>query len=532
MVNMDSLSQPKLSRRKFVQSSVLAGVATSLLPTAGHAEADPVSVPVGRNLYEEIGVRPLINAKGTYTIISGSLSLPEVKQAMEEASRHYVNMDELMAAVGARLAKITGADWGIVTAGCAAAITAATAACIAGTDPEKSQRMPYLTKTGLKNQVIIPKHSRNPYDVGARLLGVDVVEVETPEQLQAEMGPQTAMIYILSSPDAATGPLSIANICKAAKARSIPVFVDAAAEDLTIPNIHLAAGATFVGYSGGKCMRGPQCAGVLLGPKELVQAAWFQAAPHHNVGRSLKVGKEEIIGMLTAVEMWTRRDHQAEWNTWKEWLADIEAKVRPLPSVTTEYLMPEDLSNHSPRLLIKWDANTLHITGTELAQTLDAGTPRIQFDESSGTRPDHMESSLTVMPYMMMPGDAKIVGDAILATLSHPPKFSAPEIPQGAPANVAGIWKVQMKYLCGEGSQRFLLEQQEGGVTGVHQGEIYNGNLTGKVHAQQVSFHSVMAVGGNEIEYSFSGTAEGNAMSGTVTLGEYGHAQWSATRET
>ncbi len=522
----------KLNRRTFVQRSLMAGAATSLLPAAGQAEAAPVSLPVGPNVYEQIGVRPLINAKGTYTIISGSLALPEVKKAMEEAGRHYVNMDELMAAVGARLAKITGADWGIVTAGCAAAIAGATAACIAGTDPEKSQKMPYLAKGGLKNQVIIPKHSRNPYDIGTRLLGVEVVEVETPEQLQAEMGPQTAMIYILSSPDAASGPLSIANICQAAKAKNIPVFVDAAAEELTIPNIHLAAGATLVGYSGGKCLRGPQCAGLLLGNKELTQAAWFQAAPHHNVGRSMKVGKEEIIGMLTAVEMWTRRDHKAEWNTWKEWLANIEAKVKPLPSVTTEYLMPEDLSNHSPRLLIKWDGNVLKITGTELAETLDAGTPRIQFDESSGTRPDHMASSLTIMPYMMMPGDDKIVADAIFATLSHPPKFSDPEIPQGPPANVAGIWKVQMIYLRGEGWQRFLLEQQTGGVTGVHQGEIYNGNLSGKVHAQQVSFHSVMPVGGNEIHYTFSGTVNGNSMSGTVGLGEYGHAQWSATRET
>ena len=515
-----------------MRRSMMAGAATSLLPGTSQAEKTAASVPTGPNLYQEIGVRPLINAKGTYTIISGSLSLPEVKQAMEEAGRHYVNMDELMAGVGARLAKITGADWGIVTAGCAAAITGATAACIAGTDPEKSQKMPYLAKGSLKSQVIIPKHSRNPYDVGARLLGVEVVEVDTPEQLQANMGPQTAMIYILSSPDAASGPLSIANICQAAKARNIPVFVDAAAENLTIPNIHLAAGATFVGYSGGKCMRGPQCAGLLLGRKDLLQAAWFQAAPHHNVGRSLKVGKEEIMGMLTAVEMWTKRDHEAEWSTWKEWLGTIEAKVKPLPSVTTEYLMPEDLSNHSPRLRIKWNGNTLKITGDELAKTLDEGTPRIQFDEWSGTRPDEMESSLTIMPYMMMPGDDKIVADAIFATLSHPPNFSAPEIPQGPPANIAGIWNVQMKYTCGEGSQRFLLEQQEGAVTGVHQGEIYNGNLTGKVHAQQVSFRSAMPVGGNGIEYSFSGTATGNSMSGTVALGEYGHAQWLATRET
>src|ERR1700684_1370064 len=486
---MENQSTSNLSRRRFVQRSLMAGAATSLLPTVGQAATTvPVSVPVGPNLFEQIGVRPLVNAKGTYTIISGSLSLPEVKQAMEEASRHYVNMDELMAAVGSRLAKITGADWGIVTAGCAAAIAGATAACIAGTDPEKSQKMPYLVKGGLKNQVIIPKHSRNPYDIGCRLLGVDVVEVETPEQLRATMGPQTAMSYILSSPDAASGPLSIANICQAAKAKNIPVFVDAAAEELTIPNIHLAAGATLVGYSGGKCMRGPQCAGLLLGNKELAQAAWFQTAPHHNVGRSMKVGKEEIMGMLTAVEMWTKRDHDAEWNTWKGWLATIEAKVKPLPSVTAEYIMPEDLSNHSPRLRIKWDGNTLKITGTELAKTLDAGTPRIQFDSASGTRPEKMESSLTIMPYMMMPGDDKIVADAIFATLSHPPNFSAPEIPQGTPANVAGIWKVQMRYLCGEGGQRFLLEQQEGAVTGVHQGEIYNGTLSGKVHAQQVSF--------------------------------------------
>src|ERR1700733_9706536 len=529
---MENQSRSNLSRRRFVQRSLMAGAATSVLPRVGQATTVPVSVPVGPNLFEEIGVRPLVNAKGTYTIISGSLSLPEVKQAMEEAGRHYVNMDELMTAVGARLAKITGADWGIVTAGCAAAIAGATAACIAGTDPEKSQKMPYLVKGGLKSQVIIPRHSRNPYDVGARLLGVEIVEVETPEQLEASMGPQTAMIYILSSPEAASGPLSIANICQAAKTKNVPVFVDAAAENLTIPNIHLAAGATFVGYSGGKCMRGLQCAGRLLGRKDLVQPASFQASPHHNVGPALKGAKEEIVGMLTAVEMWTKRDHDAEWNTWKGWLANIEAKVKPLPSVSTEYLMPEDLSNHSPRLRIKWDGNALKITGDELAKTLDEGSPRIQFDEWSGSRPDEMASSVTIMPYMMMPGDDKIVADALFAALSHPPVFANPEVPPGPASNVAGIWNVRMKDLCGEGGQRFLLEQQEGAITGVHQGEIYNGNLTGKVHAQQVSFRSVMPVGGNEIQYSFSGTVNGDSMSGTVALGEYGHAEWSATRET
>jgi hypothetical protein len=366
--------------------------------------------------------------------------------------------------------------------------------------------------------------------VATRLLGVEVVEVGTPEELTASMGPRTAMIYILSSPEAASGPLSIANICQAAKTRQIPVFVDAAAENLTIPNIHLKAGATLVGYSGGKCMRGPQCAGLLIGPKDLVQAAWFQAAPHHNVGRSMKVGKEEIMGMLTAVEMWTKRDHEAEWNTWKSWLAYIETKVKPLPSVTTEYIMPEDLSNHAPELRIKWDADVLKITGTELAETLDAGTPRIQFDGASGKRPDQMQSSITIMPYMMMPDDYKVVAEAIYSTLRQPKSFAAPAVPQGEPANIGGIWDVKVDYLRGRGIQRFLLEQSEGKVRGAHQGEIYSGNIAGVVHANQIVLRSALPVGGNEIHYTFTGTVQGDSMQGAVALGEYGEARWSATR--
>jgi uncharacterized pyridoxal phosphate-dependent enzyme len=519
-----------LTRRRLLRNSTLAGAVGALdclLPTTkGHASS--TAGTAGPNLYERLGVRPLINCKGTYTIITGSLSLPEVKSAMEEASHHYVNLDELMEAVGAKLAGITGAEWGIVTGGCAAAITAAAAACIAGTDPEISQKLPYLA--GLKSQVIIPKHSRNPYDVATRMLGVQVVEVETAGELEKNLGPQTAMIYILSSPQAATGPLSIANICKIARSREVPVFVDAAAENLTIPNIHLQAGATFVGYSGGKCLRGPQCAGLLLGQKDLVQSAWFQSAPHHNVGRSMKVGKEEIMGLLAAVEAWTRRDHQAEWNTWMSWLGTIENRVKGLPSVTTEYLQPEDLSNHAPNLLIHWDAATLKITGTELAQVLDAGTPRIQFAGSSGTRPKLMKSSLTIMPYMMMPGEDKIVAEAIYAALAHPPAFSSPVPPSGTPAGIGGIWEVTVTYLRGTGHQRFLLEQENAMLSGVHQGAIYQGNLKGEVAANQVTLHSTLPVGGNEIHYSFSGIVDGDNMSGEVTLGEYGKARWSATR--
>jgi L-seryl-tRNA(Ser) seleniumtransferase len=258
-------------------------------------------------LYESLGVRPFINARGTFTILTGSQSLPEVKEAMVEASRHFVHLDELMDAVGARIAELTKAEWGIVTAGCAAAISHATAACIAGTDPEKMQRIPNLT--GLKSEVVMPRYARNVYDHAARMTGAHIVNVDTEEQLKTALGPKTAMVLIMSCPAAETGPLSIENTCRIARAAKVPVLVDAAAEELMVPNIHLAHGATMVAYSGGKCLRGPQAAGLLLGPKDLLHAAWLNSAPHHAFGRSMKAGKEEIIGMLAALEGWFRRDH-------------------------------------------------------------------------------------------------------------------------------------------------------------------------------------------------------------------------------
>src|SRR6266446_5542134 len=139
------------------------------------------------NIYQRIGVQPVINCKGTFTIISGSQSLPEVKKAEEEASRHYVHLDELMDGVGQRLAELTKAEWGIVTAGCAAALTHATLACVAGTNPERMQRLPNLA--GMKNEVVIPKHSRNVYDHAVRMPGVDIIEVNTQEELETSINP-------------------------------------------------------------------------------------------------------------------------------------------------------------------------------------------------------------------------------------------------------------------------------------------------------------------------------------------------------
>jgi uncharacterized pyridoxal phosphate-dependent enzyme len=538
-----SLFRTKLwSRRQLIKQSGIVsaiGAAATLSPLAASAAslADPATgvedkLPAREgteadNLYTRIGVRPILNARGTFTIISGSRSLPQVKQAMFDASHYFVHLDELMDAVGKELGQLAGAEWGIATTGCEAAIALATVACIAGTNPEKSQALPYIKE---RDQVIIPKHSRNPYDFGIRMTGVKLIEVDSAEELRSKLSNRTAMIYILSSPAAEKGPLSIPSICAIAKEKGVPVFVDAAAEEPNVPNIHLQHGATLVGYSGGKCMRGPQSSGMLIGQKDLCRAAYFQAAPHHNYGRAYKCSKEEVMGLLAAVRQWYKRDHEAEQREWLSWLQHIEARVKGLPSVTTEYLQPEDLSNKAPRLRIHWDAAQLKITGTELVARLDAGTPRILVDGGSGVRPDKMASSVTIMPYMMDPGEDSIVADAIYEGLTKPGHYDDPVIPGGTPAHVEGKWAVTIQYSRGTGEQHFTLSQKGNNLTGAQHGELYQAEMKGSIHAAQIELHSVMAVSGNAIPWTFKGNVEGSSMAGTVHLGEYGDATWKAIR--
>ncbi len=518
----------KMSRRGLFRSGAVlaaAGVSASIPEPALAAPAP--ALELGANLYQSIGVTPIVNCRGTYTIITGSQTLPEVKRAMEQASHAYVHMDELMEAVGQRLAELTKAEWGIVTAGCAAALTHATSACISGGDPEKMQRVPNLT--GLKNEVVVPRYSRNEYDHAVRMLGVKMVEVETAAQFEAALSPQTAMVMILSCPAAEKGELSIENACAMARPKGVPVIVDAAAETLTIPNIHLAHGANMVAYSGGKCLRGPQAAGLLLGQKDLVRAAWINSAPHHTFGRSLKVGKEEIMGMLAAVEMWVKRDHDAEWKQWQAWLDYIAEQATQVAGVTSEILQPEDLSNHAPRLRLHWDAARIGITGTEVEDILWHGQPRIAVNESSGTRRDNRPSSLTIMPYMMMPGDDKIAAAAIRKLLANPPHITVPE-PEAASVDVTGEWVADLTFVSGSSRHHFTIEQHEGQISGVDRGDVLSGKLTGAVEGRRVTFRSAQRIEGTTLHYEFSGDVTGGRIEGVVKLGEYGQARFAAQR--
>ncbi len=532
-----SFVMPRPSRRELLKQAGLLSAAIAATPLAEAASVTEPQPPVKQlvargtptaNLYTEIGVRPILNARGTYTIISGSQSLPEVKQAMFEASQYYVQLDELMAAVGKEIAQHMGAPGAIVTCGCEAAIALATVACMCGTDPEKSQAFPYKKA---KSQVLIPGYSRNQYDFATRMAGAEIIEASTDDELRSKLSDQVAMIYIYSGPRAFNEPLSIRTICAIAKEKGVPVFVDAAAEEPVVPNIHLAAGATFVGYSGGKCMRGPQAAGVLLGPPELVKAAFWNAAPHHNWGRALKVGKEEAMGMLAAVRMWYQRDHEAEQKQWLAWDQHIADALKGIPSLTTKVNMPtDDLSNRAPTLDITWDAAKVGITGTELVKKLDEGTPRILVVGGQGKRPDAMQSSIGIMPYMMQPGDHTVVADVLSKHLRNPGTFANPATSSAPDASIAGTWNVTIHYDVGTGQQQLTLAQNGTAVTGKQAGEIFSTDVHGKVQGDHVELRSAMPANGSQINFTFTGTVSGSTYSGAVSLGEYGMAKFTATK--
>jgi D-glucosaminate-6-phosphate ammonia-lyase len=521
-----------LTRRDLFRSGSL--LAAPALLRGGRAPASGPGLTAGANIYESIGVRPIINCRGTLTIIGGSLELPEVRAATQAASQHYVQLDELMDAIGQRLAELTSAEWGVVTSGCAAGLAHATAACVAGGNPDLHVRIPNLAGFS-KDEVIIPKHSRNVYDAAVRSIGVKIIEVNSPEELEAALGPRVAMIYFFANERNASGPMDLEHIADAAKKRNVPVLVDAAAEVLTVPNVHLQRGATLVGYSGGKVLRGPQCAGIILGRKDLVQAAWVNSAPHHGYGRAMKVGKEEAMGMLMAVEMWAKRDHDAEWKQWSSWLDHISKRVCAVPGVTADVHEPQGLSNRSPGLSIHWDTAKLGITGAEVSEILYNSEPRIALNAGGDRRSKSgspTQTGVSITAYMMSPGDEKVVADRLHAVLSqsHPPKNT--EQPKPPAADLTGQWNVHIDFVSGSAEHTLYLKQQNNQIVGSHQGDFVTRDAFGTIDGDAVKISSsvVESQHGDALSYGFTGTVTGDEMSGDLDLGEYRKARWSARR--
>jgi len=323
------------------------------------------------NVYSRLGVKTVINCRGTWTYLSGSLQLPEARQAQEEAGRHFVNMVELHQAVGRRLAELTGAESGLITSGAAGAMAAATAACMAGSDPKKIWQLP--DTTGLKHEVIMVG-GRSAFDSAIRLTGAKLVLVEKPDDVANAINSNTAMIYTTHLGDKLEKEAAIA------KQHSVPMLLDDAAGIPPIDNIKLYAKMKLDLYtfSGGKGLRGPQCSGVLLGRKDLIDGALRNSCPYEgSVCRPMKVGKEEVIGLLTAIETWLAADQKkldAEWNERAERIAKL---VETVPGVKTEIYVPDD-GNRYPTLRVSWDQSTWGFSITDCVKKLRESDPVIE----------------------------------------------------------------------------------------------------------------------------------------------------------
>lgn len=516
-----------VTRRELLQIGNVLALPVLLGGMKTTAEAALGPLKPGPDIYQSIGVEPIINCRGTFTIIGASVERPEVRAAMEAASKYYVQMDELADAVGQRLAELTGAEWGMVSAGCAAGLKHVTAACVSGGNPEKLQRIPDLT--GLeKTEVVIPRSSRSAYDFAIRNIGVKMLTVDTPEEFERALNPRTAMIYLQSGP-AMSGPLALEIVARMAQPRNIPILVDAAAEVLTIPNVHLQRGATVVAYSGGKAICGPQCAGLLLGRKDLLMSAWQASSPHHGPGRDNKVGREETLGMVAAVEAWVKRDHEAEWRTWLSWLDHISKRVSTVDSVTTAVREPTGLSNRSPSLTIAWDPAKLHITGEEVAEELARNKPRIALSSGGGpnSQPNAGATSISVTAWMMQPGDDKVVADRIYGVLSR--KRSPRSTDMTAPAaNISGRWDVTVEFFSSTSQHTLFIEQDGNWIQGSHQADFSVRDIVGTMEGNEVKLRSDAQR--PAVTFIFAGTISGDTISGPIYMGEYLNARFTARR--
>lgn len=509
----------KLSRRQLVQ----AAGATAGAGMLAAAPPPPATAPSG-NVYTRLGVRPFINMTATYTINGGAPMLPEVRQAMEEASQMAVNLDELMERAGARVAELLGGEAAIIASGCAAALCHATAAAIAGGDPEKMKRLP--DSTGMRNEVLIAAQSRNDYDHAFRTAGGKLVEYDTPEQFHAALGHRTALVAVLGTGEA-KGKLRLEQIAEAAHKIGVPVVVDAAAELPTRPNPYVSRGADLVAYSGGKILRGPQSAGVLLGRKDLIRAAWVNSAPHHAYGRAMKVSKEEIAGMVTALEMFHgSRDLQAEYRTWESWYELIAAEVKKVPGVRTRLLPPAGASPF-PVLEVAWDPEQIRLTGDEVFQALLNGEPRIM-SHAGGEA-----TSFVIRAVAMRPDHPPLVARRLTEVFRSGQTGQTKPIPASA-VDLTGSWDVEISYVAGRAKHTLVFDPPRPGargLSGLHVGQSARQRFRARVEGDKVRIQSSLPLEGMRVTYQFQGAVSGDTISGDLSLGEFGMARFTAQRQ-
>jgi L-seryl-tRNA(Ser) seleniumtransferase len=375
---------------------------------------------VGADYYQKLGVTPLINAAGTYTVLSASSMPDEVQAAIAQAAKNPVNLNELLEASGAYLAKQLRCEAALVTSGAAAALVVGTAACVTMGNDKAILGIPTDT-SGLKNEVIVQKSHRYGYDHAVRNCGIRFVEVETLDQYEQAFNDRTVMTHFFN---AGGGKISREDWVRVAHQHGVPCFNDAAADVPPISNLwnYTQMGFDLVTFSGGKGLRGPQCTGLLLGKKNLIEAAKKNNSPNSNtIGRGMKVAKEEIVGLVAAVDWFLKQDDAAMETEYRR-RADVIAKqLSSIPTLQTQVFVPE-VANHVPHLLITYDQNRVKITGAEVMQKMREGKPRIELNPSTGGAPASAglpggPNNIGVGVWMLQPGEEKIVAKRLQEVL-------------------------------------------------------------------------------------------------------------------
>jgi uncharacterized pyridoxal phosphate-dependent enzyme len=411
------------TRRTFMSSlGVMAGAFTGMMTNAKGLFATASPDPAGKankisgfgasgNVYEELGITTVINGQGTMTVLGGSLARPEVEAVMALAGQHFCSVPDLEVAAGKRIAEMLRLPEGytaLVTSGAAAAMQSGLAGILTGNNPKFIEQLPDLT--GMKSEVIIQRSHRNPFDHQLRATGVKLVVIETVDELRKAVNSQTAMMHFSNFANAA-GQIKVDEWVKLGKELNIPTFIDAAAD--TPPVSHLwdyaNMGYDLSAFSGGKAMRGPQCAGLLIGRKDLVANALLNNSPHEDtLGRCAKVGKEEIMGMVKALELYLKEDHEALNKEWQRRLESISTQITRIPGVTTAFSVP-DVANHVPHMSINWDAGSIKLDPKDASKQLRGGKPSIVIESHA--------NGLGMNSFMLQPGEEKIIAEHLVQLL-------------------------------------------------------------------------------------------------------------------
>ena len=400
-----------MKRREAIKNLSILPVSGVILGSALPLES-MLAAPAAakRDLIKELGLRKFINAAGTYTTMSGSLMYDEVVEAIRACSKEFILIDDAQDKAGEKIAAMCHAEAATVTAGCWSALVLGTAGVLTGMDMKKVAQLPNLE--GMKSEVLVQKTHNSGYVHALTNTGVKIVEIETAEELEKAVNEKTAMMWFLNYA-ANDGKISDKEWVALGKKLNIPTMIDMAADVPPVENLWKFndMGFDLVCISGGKDLRGPQSAGILMGKKTLIAAARLSAPPRGgNIGRGMKVNKEEILGMYVALEKFINIDHEKEWKMWEDQVSIIEKAVSKVKGVTTKVIVPP-IANHTPTLNISWDKNIVKLTFPEFQDRLRKGDPSI---EVMGGKDD----SVVITVWMLKPGQERIVATSVQEVLS------------------------------------------------------------------------------------------------------------------